>query len=155
MVKNDNGKDDLRVLHLAAVVNKHKLLPVIRCSLAGQSFLCRGSRWNSAHAEINALKFVPYHKLQKKRFCTNLVIYVVRFDVGALKRGSIRLLDSKPCFHCLQTMAKLGIRRVQYSCTNSNELTSASVPRLLRDGDVQVSSGHRAMSRSRSRTTQS
>ena len=139
----DIKKSSLGYLHFATIINGHKTLPIEPCSLGGQRSLCGGKRWASCHAELNALKHIPRYRLNDYKYCNKLTMVVVRFDSVAAQSGRWLLIDSKPCFHCLENMKRLGIKRVLYSCTGSSLLIKGNVETLIRDGDYKVSHGHR------------
>lgn len=131
-------------LHFASVTINHKTFPVSVCSTSGTSYLCRGHLWNSSHAEVNALKKIPYYRLKDKKFCKKIIINVVRFDPMDAKNNIFTLVDSKPCLHCLKMLQKFGIEKVNYSmkCFPFS-LVRGKVSTMLAQGDFSISSGHR------------
>ncbi len=133
------------------VIDGHKLLPVAKCSEGGQRYLCQGKSLCSSHAEMNAIKMIPYQKLVKGR--SRLTVAVVRFDPVEAKKGNFILTPSKPCFDCLRTMSGYGIDRILYSTPigKSIGLVKGSVSSLLVNKDYVVSSGARS-NRSSSRS---
>jgi len=101
-----------------------------RCSLASPQFLS-GAREHSCHAEVNALKLVPYGKLKDRRYCAKIVLYVARFEIH---REGLVLRDSMPCSHCLRVLYNYGIKSVVYSVSGFDHLVSAKVNDILASG---------------------
>jgi len=131
-----------KYLHFSLVTAGHKIyrLKNSKCSHAGQRFVCGGDRYASSHAEMNALKALPYQKLSNRRFCASVTVYVVRFEVDAT--GELVLSNSKPCGQCLLVLHSLNIPRVVYSESQSLGLTSARVSDLINSKDFKFSSGY-------------
>jgi deoxycytidylate deaminase len=92
----------------------------------------------STHAEINALKSVPWDILFSKRNkVKRLIVYVVRY---ILLDGELVLSNSKPCYNCLKIINCLGIDRIVYS-TDKGSMKKDSVKNLLETEDYIISKG--------------
>lgn len=97
----------------------------------------------SSHAEINALKQLPYDKLKDKKFMSRIKIYVVRFNHAMLRNGHYKYENSKPCTECLLTLSSYGIKKVYYSMGDSESLIISKVNELLESGNHKYTSGKR------------
>lgn len=137
---NNNDTEYYRRLHFATALVGHKILPISTCTLAGQSYICGGKRLCSSHAEINAIKSIPYYKLKDPNFCRRIIIYVVRFNACDAKHNVWTLTESRPCFDCLLNMKILGINKIIYS-TGAGILVSSTVNYLLSSESYTVSTG--------------
>jgi tRNA(Arg) A34 adenosine deaminase TadA len=138
-------KYDRHCLHFAAILIGHKIIATYKCSLAGTSYICNGQLSSSAHAEINVLKSIPLHHLKNKRFTKKIRVYVIRFDYKDLNSGVYTLLDSQPCWHCLNTLNSYGVNKVYYSMTNSKTLVKNQVKCLLNSTQHFYSSAARRL----------
>lgn len=150
IVKNRVLKDGMinkshifRYLHFSLCVVGHKLFSVQTCSMAGQKFICSGQKWPSSHAEINAIKCLPFHKLKNPKFCRKVVVYVCRFDPTEARLGNFVMIDSKPCAHCLEVMHRFNIDKIEYSTSKDGLFTKDSVSTLMKNHDFVVSHGHK------------
>ena len=121
----------------------HKLFPIQSCSLAGQKFICNGNKWLSSHAEINAIKCLPFKKLYDKKFCKKVTIFVCRFDPAQVKMGRFVMIDSKPCGHCLGIMNMFNIETIYYSAKDRVTFIKEKVTRLIKEENFIISQGHR------------
>ena len=111
----------------AALIKNNKLLSNPFCNVP--SYKSYNKVCSSIHAEMNALSH--YYKDNRKiNRRTKLDIIVIRINKTS------QMCNARPCYNCLQTMKKLGIRRVYYSI-NSNDIIYENIKDMI---SIQVTS---------------
>jgi hypothetical protein len=110
----------------ACIMKNHKKIKSSQCNAPGEGY--GGSR----HAELRAaLSFfgktikltntgwkIPNELKRKNRNRSMLVI-----RIGTFQRGTVNLVNARPCHHCLEMMRSLGFREVHYSSDNGMIIT--------------------------------
>ena len=129
-----------KYLHFSIVSIGGKLYDVAQCTQGGNRYISGNNNSVSSHAEINALKSLPYNKLITKG--SKMIIYVMRFKV---KDSNLVLANSKPCYHCLKTLHSYNIKRVVYS-NQSGDIERAKIQTLLDTKNYEISSGYTYLS---------
>lgn len=127
---NINITQSKRYLHRSALVKGGKVHLYGEPTLGGVPDICSG-RGRSCHAEMNVIK--RYAKSFKARTISKFEVWVVRLD----RLGNF--VNSKPCFHCRNSLLKLGIHKIVYT----NERGDFVKSDLRNLDDCYISSGSR------------
>jgi tRNA(Arg) A34 adenosine deaminase TadA len=83
--------------------SKHGSIAVV-----GGKIISRGFNNFLFHAEMSIFKKINYKKMRK------VDVYVIRIN------GNGKLINSKPCSHCLNSLKKLNIKKIYYSDENGD-----------------------------------
>jgi deoxycytidylate deaminase len=105
----------------------------------GKSSLVKQYNTPSLHAEIDAYKKLPRYYAGKE-----LNMIVVRFS------NEGKLCQSRPCFHCLQTLSNSGIRIKNVYYSNDGEMCKEKFSTMMESELTTISSGMRMKSRMQS-----
>lgn len=112
--------------HITMITRGGKILSIGDCNLSGKPPFCsHHCRGRSSHSEMTALK--KLYSSQRDIFPHASLTKTKR--VGAPKRSKLSkctvwnfrwssdgtITESKPCYHCQQTMMKLGFQKIVYS----------------------------------------
>ncbi len=115
--------------HVSLLVKGGKIVSIGESTLAGRLpgtiFLGR-----SCHAEMAALKILGRHRLKNTRKLKKYEIWNIRWT----REGKVT--NSKPCYHCQQSLLKLGITTIVFSTSKGT-----FVRRKLHDLKCKISSG--------------
>lgn len=118
--------------HITMITRGGKILSIGDCNLSGKPAFCsHHCRGRSSHSEMTALKklyssqrdifphgsLIKTHRTNKtKRVCAPKRSKLSRCTVWNFRWNSDgTITESKPCYHCQQTMMKLGFQKIVYS----------------------------------------
>ena len=122
-----DDKWDSKKRHLSALIKGGKVVRYSHCKLSGVPNCCN-TRGRSCHSEMEVIK--PF--VLKNKDMSKYTIWNIRWT----RKGEI--VNSCPCYHCQQTLLKIGLTDVVYSCDDG---TFEKVD--LRKMKCNVSSGYR------------
>jgi tRNA(Arg) A34 adenosine deaminase TadA len=123
----------------AALLHHNKIISIPTCNTYYNSSV---SKLYTTHAEINAIKQLykseiylsPYmNKIIFNKKYNKLDLCVIRVN----NKG--KLMNSRPCMHCLKLMKTIGIRNVYYSSSDTT-MVKESVKNMI---STHITSGWR------------
>ena len=119
--------------HVAAVVRGNSILSMGDNCLRGRSpCTCNGKSTRcSLHAEANAIRKAASNRSIKNK--TSVDLFVIRVSPTGV------IGQSKPCYQCMQTIAKTRFRisKIYYS-TSSGDIACENINQLLRTSIVHI-----------------
>lgn len=130
-VRNEANNSVMSYKMAAAVIRGSKLLTRPVCNTKSNSY--RGFCGGSLHAEARAILNYFDNSLsydRKRGWCLNKHLRNLNIDILVMRINKLGDTNARPCYHCLDMMKALNIKRVYYS-TGPNEIVCENVKDMV------------------------